>query len=77
MDDDRLKKGGSILDKKYFEDQLRCIREIWLSERKFYQKITDIYATAMDYDVTAQAMRAKKENEIEVKKCLRITKRKE
>ena len=77
MDDDRLKKGGSILDKKYFEDQLRCIREIWLNERKFYLKITDIYATAMDYDVTAQAMRAKKENEIEVKKCLRITKRKE
>ena len=58
MDDDRLKKGGSILDKKYFEDQLRCIREIWLSERKFYLKITDIYATAMDYDVTAQAIRA-------------------
>jgi hypothetical protein len=55
MDDERLKNDGSILSKKYFEEQLQRIREIRLSERKFYQKITDIYATAIDYDVSAQA----------------------
>jgi hypothetical protein len=55
MDDERLKNDGSILGKKYFEEQLQRIREIRLSERKFYQKITDIYATSIDYDVTAQA----------------------
>jgi len=55
MDDERLKNDGTILGKKYFEEQLQRIREIRLSERKFYQKITDIYSTAIDYDVTAQA----------------------
>ncbi len=55
MDDERLKNDGTILGKKYFEEQLQRIREIRLSERKFYQKITDIYATAIDYDVTAKA----------------------
>jgi len=55
MDDERLKNDGSILGKKYFEEQLQRIREIRASERKFYQKITDIYATAIDYDLTAQA----------------------
>ena len=55
MDDARLKEDGSVLGKKYFEEQLQRIREIRLSERKFYQKITDIYTTAIDYDVTAQA----------------------
>ncbi len=55
MDDERLKNDGSILGKKYFEEQLQRIREIRLSERKFYQKITDIYATSLDYDVTAAA----------------------
>jgi len=55
MDDERLKSGGSILTEKYFEEQLQRVREIRLSERKFYQKITDIYATAIDYDVTARA----------------------
>lgn len=55
MDDERLKNDGTILGKKYFEEQLQRIREIRLSERKFYQKITDIYATAIDYDVSAQA----------------------
>lgn len=55
MDDERLKNDGSILSKQYFEEQLQRIREIRLSERKFYQKITDIYATSIDYDVTAQA----------------------
>jgi len=53
MDDERLKNDGSILTKKYFEEQLERIREIRLSERKFYQKITDIYATSIDYDITA------------------------
>ncbi len=55
MDDERIKAGGSILTDSYFEEQLQRIREIRISERKFYQKITDIYATAIDYDVTAQA----------------------
>ena len=55
MDDERLKNDGSILGKKYFEEQLQRIREIRLSERKFYQKITDIYATSVDYDPKATA----------------------
>ncbi|UQB43510.1 virulence RhuM family protein [Thiomicrospira microaerophila] len=55
MDDERLKNDGSVLTKRYFEEQLQRVREIRLSERKFYQKITDIYATSIDYDVTAQA----------------------
>ena len=54
MDDERLKNGGTILTKKYFEEQLERIREIRLSERKFYQKITDLYATSIDYDVQSQ-----------------------
>lgn len=56
MDDERLKNDGSILGKKYFEEQLERIREIRLSERKFYQKITDIYATSLDYDATAKVI---------------------
>lgn len=55
MDDERLKNDGSILTKKYFEEQLERIREIRSSERKFYQKITDIYATSIDYDRDAAA----------------------
>jgi len=55
MDDERLKSGGSVLTEKYFEEQLQRVREIRLSERKFYQKITDIYATALDYDSSATA----------------------
>lgn len=55
MDDERLKNGGSILTEKYFDEQLERIREIRMSERKFYQKITDIYATSIDYDKTAKA----------------------
>ncbi len=55
MDDERLKNDGTILGKKYFEEQLQRIREIRLSERKFYQKITDIYITAIDYNVTAKS----------------------
>ena len=53
MDDERIKNGGSILTKKYFEEQLQRIREIRMSERVFYQKITDIYATSLDYDPKA------------------------
>lgn len=52
MDDERLKNGGSILTTEYFDRLLEQIREIRLSERRFYQKITDIYATALDYDRT-------------------------
>lgn len=55
MDVERLKSGGSILSAEFFERQLEKIREIRLSERKFYQKITDIYATALDYDPSAAA----------------------
>ncbi|MEE9367469.1 MAG: virulence RhuM family protein [Pontiella sp.] len=54
MDVERLKKGGNLTD-EFFERQLEKVREIRLSERKFYQKITDIYATAMDYDPSATA----------------------
>jgi hypothetical protein len=54
MDDERLKHGGILTD-EFFERQLERIREIRLSERKFYQKITDIYATALDYDPSATA----------------------
>lgn len=55
MDEERLKNGGTVLTEKYFEKQLEKIREIRLSERKFYQKITDIYATSLDYDPSAQS----------------------
>lgn len=55
MDEERLKNDGSVLTKEYFEKQLERIREIRLSERKFYQKITDIYTTALDYDPSAKA----------------------
>ena len=54
MDVERLKNGGSILTEKYFDEQLERIREIRVSERKFYQKLTDIYATAIDYDKNAK-----------------------
>ena len=54
MDDERLKQGTYLTD-KYFEEQLERIREIRSSERKFYQKITDLYATAFDYDKTAKS----------------------
>jgi hypothetical protein len=54
MDDERLKNGGSILTTEYFDRLFEQIREIRLSERRFYQKITDIYATALDYDRTSK-----------------------
>lgn len=53
MDVERLKKGHMFTD-EYFERQLQLIREIRLSERMFYQKITDIYATSVDYDSSAK-----------------------
>ena len=56
MDKERLKKGHMFTD-KYFERQLENIREIRLSERKFYQKVTDLYATAFDYDKDAKTTR--------------------
>jgi hypothetical protein len=57
MDVERMKEGGTVLTEKYFEEQLERIREIRISERKFHQKITDIYATALDYDKTALTTR--------------------
>jgi hypothetical protein len=56
MDVERLKNGHKFTD-VYFERQLEQIREIRLSERKFYQKVTDLYATAFDYDSTAKTTR--------------------
>ena len=54
MDNERLKSGGSVLTTEYFDRLLEQIREIRLSERRFYQKITDIYATSLDYDRNAR-----------------------
>jgi hypothetical protein len=54
MDAPRLKHGGTFTD-EFFERQIEKVREIRLSERKFYQKITDIYSTALDYDPSATA----------------------
>lgn len=54
MDVDRLKNFGTVINKDYFEKQLEKVREIRLSERRFYQKITDIYSTAIDYDKNAK-----------------------
>jgi hypothetical protein len=54
LDDDRLKQGKSLFGKDYFDDLLEKIREIRASERRFYQKITDIYAQcSIDYDPNA------------------------
>jgi len=55
IDDERLKNSGTMLTKDYFDKLLVKIREIRLSERRFYQKITDIYTTSLDYDPTATA----------------------
>ena len=54
MDKERLKNFGTILTEDYFEKQLEAIREIRVSERRFYQKVTDIYSTALDYDPSAK-----------------------
>lgn len=50
LDDERLKQGKTVFGQDYFEELLERIREIRASERRFYQKITDIYALAIDYD---------------------------
>jgi hypothetical protein len=50
IDDERLKQGGKVFGKDYFDELLERIREIRASERRFYQKIADIYALAADYD---------------------------
>lgn len=55
IDDERLKNSGTMLTKDYFDKLLVKIREIRLSERRFYQKITDIYTTSLDYDLSATA----------------------
>ncbi|MGP8320528.1 MAG: virulence RhuM family protein [Methanosarcinaceae archaeon] len=55
MDDERLKQGNHVFGRDYFEELLLRIREIRASERRFYQKITDIYALAADYDKNAPA----------------------
>ena len=54
MDDERLKQGKTLFGKDYFDELLERIREIRSSERRFYQKITDIYALAADYDKNAE-----------------------
>lgn len=53
LDDDRLKQGKNLFDKDYFDELVERIREIRASERRFYQKITDIYSTSIDYDTTS------------------------
>jgi hypothetical protein len=50
LDDERLKQGKNLFDKDYFDELIERIREIRASERRFYQKITDIYATSVDYE---------------------------
>ena len=57
LDDERLKQGKTVFGKDYFDDLLERIREIRTSERRFYQKVTDIYALAVDYDVHAPLTR--------------------
>ena len=55
MDDQRLKQGSTLFGKDYFDELLERIREIRASERRFYQKITDIYAQcSIDYDPKAE-----------------------
>lgn len=54
LDDERLKQGGTVFGKQYFDELLERIREIRASERMFYQKLTDIFAQSYDYDKTAQ-----------------------
>ena len=66
LDKKRL-ENGSFLNENYFEELLAEIREIRLSERKFYQKVTDIYATSLDYNkdaVSTKAFFAKVQNKL-------------
>jgi len=53
MDDDRLKQAKAAFGKDYFDELLERIREIRASERRFYQKVTDLYALSVDYSVEA------------------------
>lgn len=76
MDDERLKNGGTVLTYDYFEKQLQKVREIRLSERKFYQKITDIYVTALDYAPSANAIRRFFQTVTRHVKCLYLMERK-
>ena len=55
--DKKRMENGAFLGEDYFEHLLEEIREIRLSERRFYQKVTDIYATAMDYDKNSPTTR--------------------
>ncbi len=55
LDDERLKQGNRLFGKDYFDELLERIRDIRASERRFYQKITDIYALSADYDPNAPA----------------------
>lgn len=58
LDDERLRQGGKLFGKDYFEELLERVREIRASERRFYQKITDIYAEcSIDYDPQAPVTR--------------------
>jgi hypothetical protein len=68
MDDDRLKQGSTLFGKDYFDELLVRIREIRASERRFYQKVTDLYMTAADYDPkspTTQKFFATVQNKLE------------
>ena len=51
LDDERLKQGKRVFGKDYFDELLERIREIRASERRFYQKLTDIYALSLPYDI--------------------------
>ncbi len=57
LDHERLKQGETVFGKDYFDDLLERIREIRASERRFYQKVTDIYALSVDYDAGAPITR--------------------
>ena len=53
LDDERLKQGNQVFGKDYYDERLERIREIRASERRFYQKISDIYTLSVDYDKNA------------------------
>ena len=57
LDDERLKQGNRVFGKDYFDELLERIREIRASERRFFQKITDIYALSADYDKASPVSR--------------------
>jgi hypothetical protein len=57
LDDERLKQGSAVFGRDYFDELLERIREIRASERRFYQKVTDLYALSVDYDANAPETR--------------------